>query len=86
MLDDTLVVWGGEFGRTNYSQGKTHADGLRRGSSPAVLHDVDGWRGVRPGPDIRETDPFAYNVVRDPVHVHDVHATISVSLGSTMNN
>ena len=81
LLDDTLVVWGGEFGRTAYSQGKLTDGQLRPRPPPAA--SPCGWpaAGVKRGLVHGETDDFGYNVVEDPVHVHDLHATILHLLG-----
>jgi hypothetical protein len=76
LLDDTLVIWGGEFGRTNYSQGKLTATDYGRDHHPRCFTMWLAGGGVRPGLVYGETDPFGYNIVQDPVHVHDLHATI----------
>jgi hypothetical protein len=81
LLDDTLVVWGGEFGRTNYSQGTLTADNFGRDHHPRCFSIWMAGGGVRPGLVHGETDPFGYNIVRDPVHVHDFHATLLHLLG-----
>lgn len=81
MLDDTLVVWGGEFGRTSYSQGPLTADNYGRDHHPRCFTVWMAGGGVRPGLTYGETDDFCYNVVRDPVHVHDFHATLLHLLG-----
>src|ERR1051326_3065003 len=81
LLDDTLVVWGGEFGRTVYCQGKLTV----RPNSPAhPPRCFPVWRaggGIKPGFTFGEPDDYSYNVVRDPVPVHDLHATILHCLG-----
>ena len=82
LLDDTLVIWGGEFGRTVYCQGTLTADRLRPRPPSALLHRLAGrrrhqGRASRYG----ETDDYCYNIVEDPVHVHDLHATILHCLG-----
>jgi hypothetical protein len=76
LLEDTLVVWGGEFGRTDYCQGKLTADDTV-GTSSTLFHPVDGRRGIRPGVTrlARRTITVTTSP-RDPVHVHDLHATI----------
>ena len=81
LLDDTLVIWGGEFGRTVYCQGKLTDDELRPRPSPAA--SPCGWPAAasKPGITYGETDDFCYNVVKDPVHVHDLQATILHCLG-----
>ena len=81
LLDDTLVIWGGEFGRTNYSQGKLTTDQLRARPPSALLHDLDGRRRRQARADLRRDRRFGYNVVRDPVHVHDFQATLLHLLG-----
>ena len=81
MLDDTLVIWGGEFGRTNYSQGKLNGDNFGRDHHPRCFTMWFAGAGIRPGTTIGETDPYGYNIVRDPVHVHDFHATLMHLLG-----
>jgi len=80
LLDDTLVVWGGEFGRTNYCQGKIQAN-FGRDHHPRCFTAWMAGGGVKPGAVIGETDEFGYNVVRDGVHVHDFHATLLHLLG-----
>jgi len=81
LLDDTLVVWGGEFGRTCYSQGRLTADDFGRDHHPRCFSMWLAGGGVRAGTVHGETDDFGYNVVRDPVHVHDLHATVLHLLG-----
>jgi uncharacterized protein (DUF1501 family) len=81
LLDDTLVVWGGEFGRTNYSQGKLTAEGFGRDHHPRCFTLWLAGGGVRPGISHGRTDEFGYNVVEDSVHVHDLQATILHLLG-----
>jgi uncharacterized protein (DUF1501 family) len=81
LLDDTLVVWGGEFGRTNYSQGALSATDYGRDHHPRCFSMWMAGGGVRPGTIYGETDPFGYNIVRDPVHVHDLQATLLHLLG-----
>ncbi len=81
LLEDTLVVWGGEFGRTVYSQGKLTEDNYGRDHHPRCFTMWMAGAGVRPGASVGETDEFSYNVTRDPVHVHDLHATILHLLG-----
>jgi len=81
LLDDTIVVWGGEFGRTNYCQGKLAKDDFGRDHHPRCFTIWMAGGGVRAGTNYGETDEFGYNVVRDPVDVHDLHATILHLLG-----
>ena len=81
LLEDTLVVWGGEFGRTNYSQGKLTADNYGRDHHPRCFSLWMAGGGVKPGTVYGETDEFGYNIARDPVHVHDFHATLMHLLG-----
>jgi hypothetical protein len=76
MLDDTLVVWGGEFGRTNYCQGVMTADNFGRDHHPRCFSLWMAGGGVKRGFTYGETDEYGYNVVRDGVHVHDFHATL----------
>jgi hypothetical protein len=80
MLDDTLVIWGGEFGRTNYCQGHLSAN-FGRDHHPRCFTIWMAGGGVRPGTAWGETCEFGYNVVRDGVHVHDLHATLLHLLG-----
>ena len=82
LLDETLVIWGGEFGRTIYSQGGLTPAELRpRPSSRAASRC--GWPAAasRPGTIYGETDDFSYNIVKDPVHIRDFHATVLQLLG-----
>jgi uncharacterized protein (DUF1501 family) len=81
LLDDTLVVWGGEFGRTSYSQGKLTGDNYGRDHHPRCFSVWMAGGGVKAGLVHGATDDFSYNVVADPVHVHDFHATILHLLG-----
>jgi hypothetical protein len=81
MLDDTLVVWGGEFGRTVYSQGTLTPDNYGRDHHPRNYSMWLAGGGIKPGLVYGETDDFSYNVVKDPVHVHDLNATIMHCLG-----
>ena len=81
LLDDTLVVWGGEFGRTNYSQGKLTADDYGRDHHPRCFTVWMAGAGVKPGLVYGGTDDFGYNVVDKPVGVHDLQATILHQLG-----
>ena len=81
LLDDTLVVWGGEFGRTIYSQGVLEADNYGRDHHGRCFTMFLAGGGVKPGISHGETDDFSYNVVSDPVHVHDLNATLLHCLG-----
>jgi len=81
MLDETLVVWGGEFGRTNYCQGLLTADNFGRDHHPRCFSVWMAGGGVKPGAAFGETDEFGYNVAENPVHVHDLHATMLHLLG-----
>ncbi len=81
LLDDTLVVWGGEFGRTSYSQGKLTATTYGRDHHPRCFSVWMAGGGVKPGLVFGATDDFSYNVVEQPVHVHDFHATLLHLLG-----
>ncbi len=81
LLDDTLVIWGGEFGRTNYCQGKLTVDNFGRDHHPRCFSIWMAGGGIKPGMNFGETDEFGYNIVRDPVHVHDFQATILHLMG-----
>ncbi len=81
MLDDTLVVWGGEFGRTVYSQGTLTKDNYGRDHHPRNFTMWMAGGGVKKGLVYGETDDFSYNVVDKPVHIHDLNATILHCLG-----
>jgi hypothetical protein len=81
LLDDTLVVWGGEFGRTNYSQGKLTATDYWRDHHPRCFSIWMAGGGIKPGISYGGTDDFGYNVAESPVHVHDLQATILRQLG-----
>ena len=81
MLEDTLVVWGGEFGRTIYSQGKLEATNHGRDHHGRCFTMWMAGGGIRPGIMHGETDDFNYNIARDPVHVHDLNATLLHQLG-----
>jgi len=81
LLDETLVVWGGEFGRTIYCQGKLSAEDYGRDHHPRCFTAWMAGGGVKPGISYGETDDFSYNVVDRPVHVHDLHATMLHTLG-----
>ncbi len=81
LLEDTLVVWGGEFGRTNYSQGKLTRTNYGRDHHPKCFTMFMAGGGVKPGFNYGETDEFGYNIVKDPVHVHDLQATMMHLMG-----
>ena len=81
MLDDTLVLWGGEFGRTNYSQGKLTATDYGRDHHPRCFTVWGAGGGIKAGTIHGATDPFGYSVAADGVHVNDFHATILHLLG-----
>jgi len=81
LLDDTLVVWGGEFGRTNYSQGKLTSSDYGRDHHPRCFTGWMAGGGVKPGFTYGATDDFGYNVAENPVHVHDLQATILHLMG-----
>ncbi|TKC08591.1 DUF1501 domain-containing protein [Pedobacter frigoris] len=81
LLDETLVIWGGEFGRTNYSQGKMTVDNYGRDHHPRCFSIWMAGGGVKPGIVYGESDEFGYNIVKDPVHVHDFQATVLHQLG-----
>ncbi len=81
LLEDTLVIWGGEFGRTIYCQGKLTDDDYGRDHHPRCFTIWMAGGGIKPGTTYGETDDYSYNIVRDPVHIHDLHATILHCLG-----
>ncbi|WP_299683226.1 DUF1501 domain-containing protein [uncultured Dokdonia sp.] len=81
LLEDTLVVWGGEFGRTNYSQGTLTETNYGRDHHPKCFTMFMAGGGVKPGFTYGETDDFGYNIVKDPVHVHDLQATMMHLMG-----
>nr|WP_315860561.1 DUF1501 domain-containing protein [Rubinisphaera margarita] len=81
LLDDTLVIWGGEFGRTNYCQGKLTANSFGRDHHPRCFSLWMAGGGVKGGMSYGQTDPYCYNIVEKPVHVHDFHATLLHLLG-----
>ncbi len=81
LLDDTLVVWGGEFGRTTYCQGPLSKTNYGRDHHPRCFSIWMAGGGVKPGITYGETDDFSYNVVDKPVHIHDLNATILHLLG-----
>ncbi|QDT41714.1 hypothetical protein Pan241w_17770 [Gimesia alba] len=79
MLDETLVIWGGEFGRTVYSQGNPKSFG--RDHHPRCFSIWMAGGGIKPGITYGQTDDYCYNITENPVHVHDFHATILHCLG-----
>jgi hypothetical protein len=81
LLKDTLIVWGGEFGRTIYSQGSLSETDYGRDHHPRCFTVLLAGAGIRDGLTLGETDEYCYNIVRDPVHVHDLNATILHLLG-----
>lgn len=81
LLEDTLVIWGGEFGRTAYCQGKLRGGNFGRDHHPRCYTMWMAGGGVRGGVSHGETDPYCYNIVDDAVHVHDLNATILHLLG-----
>ena len=80
MLDETLVIWGGEFGRTNYCQGPLTKDNYGRDHHPRCFTIWMAGGGIKPGV-YGETDDFGYNITSNPVHVHDFHATVLHLMG-----
>ncbi len=85
MLEDTLVVWGGEFGRTVYSQGKLGDPNSGRDHHGRCFSMWCAGGGIRPGLDWGQTDDFSWNIVKDPVHIRDLNATILHQLGLDHN-
>ena len=81
MLDDTLVIWGGEFGRTIYTQGSLSRDNYGRDHHPRCFTMWMAGGGAKGGAIYGETDEFSYNIVKDPIHISDFHATILHLLG-----
>jgi uncharacterized protein (DUF1501 family) len=81
MLDDTLVVWGGEFGRTVYCQGKLTETNYGRDHHPRCFAMWMAGGGVKSGITLGKTDDYCYNILEDSVHIHDVQATILHCLG-----
>jgi hypothetical protein len=81
LLDETLVIWGGEFGRTVYSQGALTADNYGRDHHGRCFTMWAAGGGIKPGLVYGETDDYCYNVVKDPVHIHDLNATALRCLG-----
>ena len=81
LLDDTLVIGGGEFGNTVYCQGRLTEDDYGRDHHPRCFTMWMTGGGFKPGITYGETDDYSYNVTKDPVHVHDLHATLLHCLG-----
>ncbi len=81
LLKDTLVVWGGEFGRTVYCQGRLTETNYGRDHHPRCFSMWFAGGGIKGGQTIGETDDYSYNIVRDPVHIHDMQATLLHCLG-----
>jgi arylsulfatase A-like enzyme len=81
MLEDTLVIWGGEFGRTIYSQGGLSKENYGRDHHPRCFTMWMAGGGSNAGHIHGETDDFSYNIAKDPVHVRDFHASILELLG-----
>ena len=81
LFDETLVIWGGEFGRTIYSQGGLSKENYGRDHHPRCFTMWMAGGGAKPGHVHGQTDEFSYNIVADPVSVHDFHATVLRLLG-----
>jgi hypothetical protein len=81
LLDDTLVIWGGEFGRTVYCQGKIEKDNYGRDHHGRCYSIWMAGGGIKPGISYGQTDDYCYNIVENPVHIHDLNATILRCLG-----
>jgi hypothetical protein len=81
LYDSTLVIWGGEFGRTIYSQGGLTRDNYGRDHHPRCFTIWMAGGGIRPGTVYGETDDFSYNIIKNPVHIRDFHATVLHLLG-----
>ncbi len=81
LLEDTVVIFGGEFGRTIYSQGKLTKDNHGRDHHGRCFSTWVAGGGFKPGVDYGETDDYAYNIVKDPVHINDFNATVLNNLG-----
>ena len=81
LLEDTLVTWGGEFGRTAYSQGKLTRENYGRDHHPRAFTRWMAGGGVKPGVTYGATDDFSYNVTENPVHIHDMNATMLHLMG-----
>ncbi len=81
LLDETLVIWGGEFGRTNYCQGPLTPENYGRDHHPRAYSIWMAGGGVKPGIVYGETDEFGYNIIENPVHINDFHATMLHLMG-----
>jgi hypothetical protein len=81
LLDETLVIWGGEFGRTSYTQGELTKDNYGRDHHPRCFTVWMAGGGIKPGIVYGETDELGYNIIKDPVHVHDFQATVLNQMG-----
>jgi hypothetical protein len=81
LLDETLVIWGGEFGRTSFTQGKLTKEDYGRDHHPRCFTVWMAGGGIKPGITYGETDELGYNIIKDPVHVHDFQATVLNQLG-----
>jgi hypothetical protein len=80
-LEDTLIVWGGEFGRTIYSQGKLTETNYGRDHHPRCFTIFMAGAGIKKGMSYGSTDDYCYNITENPVHVHDLNATIMHLMG-----
>src|SRR5437899_11411461 len=81
LLDETLVIWSGEFGRTIYSQGQLTRQNSGRDHHPKCFTIWMAGAGIKPGMVYGETDDFSYNITENPVHIHSMNATILHCLG-----
>jgi arylsulfatase A-like enzyme len=81
LLDSTLVVWGGEFGRTPMNEARNQSKFLGRDHHPRAFSMWLAGGGIKPGMTLGQTDELGYNVVEDPVDIHDLHATILQLMG-----
>jgi uncharacterized protein (DUF1501 family) len=81
LLEDTLVIWGGEFGRTNYSQGALTPTDYGRDHHPKCFTLFMAGAGVKKGMVYGSTDDFGYNIAQNPVHIHDFQATLMHLMG-----
>ncbi len=81
LLDETLVIWGGEFGRTSFTQGKLTKENYGRDHHPRCFTVWMAGGGIKPGITYGETDELGYNIIKDPVHVHDFQASVLNQLG-----
>ena len=81
LLEDTLVIWGGEFGRTNYSQGQLTDTNYARDHHPRCFTIFMAGAGIKKGLSYGQTDEFGYNIIENPVHIHDFQATLMYLMG-----